>query len=154
MKIFKRTKRDFIRGLIFSLLAGLFIFIVIRFFANNPIFIYGLTIISVICSVRLTIFSQNIRFEIENNQMRYFKSGHIVNEYDLTNCKVRYRIKTADAGIFKKDDDISIYISDIEKDPNKETYIDCSLIGAKQFHEMLETIQEYGKEKVINLSQL
>jgi hypothetical protein len=78
---------------------------------------------------------ENIRFEVDGEQLRYFEKNKLSDIFNINNCNFRYYIKNDSHGA----DYINLYITRHE-DPENEICIDCEPLGEGKFLEMFNLI--------------
>ena len=149
MTVYKRTVFELIRGIMSALFAGFAVGLVLSFIVK-PMIIALLPAAAVLLVLGyMAIFKENIRFELEESQMRYYQNGALKHTFALENCTTRCRFKTETSLLMIHD--IDLYITDSSADPDTEIPIDCSPIGKWQFSQLYKQIQEYSPETVPKL---
>jgi hypothetical protein len=138
MKIYKRTLFSLVKGIIISPLSGILVFFLAQIFLSVPICAV-LGILTAAALLYMTVFSENIYFELESNgTFRHFKKGTLKNTFDLSKCSIGYYRRT-EWGLFGNND-IDLKIMDAE---GKETNIEAGPLGTAQFEDMFEEMEKF-----------
>lgn len=140
MKTYKRGIGGLIMGLLSAPAAAFFLLVVLRNFLS-PFLTIVLSIIAFILILYLTIFSENIKFIVNDEKkiLTYYKNRKIVKDYNLKNANLSYNMKLGKHSSvidLKIDDDI----------------IDCEPLGANQFLKMYEHLQKLADIKPIKIN--
>ena len=149
MTVYKRTVFELIRGVVSALFAGLAVGLVLSFIVKPMVIalLPGAAVLLVLCY--MAIFKENIRFELEGSQLRYYQNGMLKHTFALENCTTYCRFKTESSLLMVHD--IDLYITDVSADPETKVPIDCSPIGKFQFAQLYKQIQQYSPETVPKL---
>ena len=136
MKVYKRSAWTLIKGLISAPFAGFVAVIIVSFFASGiyPI-IAGVAIFILVCV--LSIFSENIHFELDNTELRHFRGRKLKGTYEFDRIVVGYHSRSQ-RGLLG-DNDIQLIIRTAET--GGETHLDCSPLGTKRFYEMFSILE-------------
>jgi len=137
MKVYKRSAWTLIKGLISAPFAGFVAAIIVSFFANGiyPI-IAGAVIFILVCIS--SIFSENVRFELNDTELRHFRGRKLKGTYKFDRIVVGYHSRSQ-RGLLG-DNDIQLIIRTAET--GRETQLDCSPLGAKRFYEMFAILED------------
>ena len=133
--VYKRTIFSLLKGIIGAPFAGICAIIVCGMFITenmNILFCIGGGITLLI--LYITIFSEHIRLEADDRELRYYKRGKLRKTYALDNISVGYRTKVQSGLMGNEDLTLRIYVID----EDRETTIDCSPIGLRKFHSLYE----------------
>ncbi len=83
----------------------------------------------------ITLFSENISFEIEGTKLRYYKGSKLLKEYELEGAEIGYNIKQS-----RSTDRVNLHI-------NGDT-IDCAPLGIGKFESMYADLEDIAGPKV------
>jgi hypothetical protein len=143
MKVYKRTLFSLVKGIIISPLSGILVFLLAQIFLSVPICAV-LGILTAAALMYMTVFSENIHFELDDNgTFRYFQKGILKNTFELSKCSIGYYRKT-EWGLFGNND-INLKILDAE---GEETGIEAGPLGTGQFDDMFEEMEKYAIKNV------
>ena len=134
MIVFKRGPLELIKSLVIAVVTGVMIAFIGSIFTES-IILYIIAIAISVILIYMAFNGENIKFEIDGEQFRYYQKNKLKNIYDINNCSFRYNAKGTDGDY----DDINLYISNIEN-PEHEECIDCSSLGFDKFNEMFEVL--------------
>ena len=139
MHTYKRTMFTFMKGIIATPFSALVAFIITQIFLPVPVCaVLGIAV--GLALAYLTIFSENIYFELdENGSFRYFKNGKLRNEFELSKYRIGYYRKTESGFLGNVDIDLKLMDSEGE-----ETSIDAGPLGTPQFDEMFEQMEKFA----------
>jgi len=139
MQTYKRTMFSLIKGIIATPFTALVVFLITQIFLPVPICAV-LAIAAGLVLAYLTIFSENINFELEENgSFRYFKNGKLQNEFELPKYRIGYYRKTELGFLGNVDIDLKLVDSEGE-----ETVIDAGPLGTPQFDEMFARMEKFA----------
>jgi hypothetical protein len=143
MQVYKRTTFSMLKGIIIAPFSGILVFIVAQILLPVPVCaVLGVAVAALI--VYITIFSENIYFELEDDgTLRYFKKGTLQNTLDLSQYKIGYHRKT-EWGILGNNDIRLQFLNT----GGEESEIDASPIGTTQFNEMFASMEKYAIKDV------
>ncbi|EFS29143.2 MULTISPECIES: hypothetical protein [Fusobacterium] len=129
MTTYKRKITNLIVGLLSAPAAAFFLLAILRYFLS-PLIMLIISGIAFILILYLTIFSDNIKFVIdeEDKTMIYYENGKVVKEYDLKNASLSYNMKFGHSAV------IDLIING-EK-------IDCEPLGERQFEKMYHQLEK------------
>ena len=145
MKTYKRGILSFIWSLFLAIAAGVFLFFVVGWFTDNAMIIYGISGAVMLIYLYMTVFSENIKFEIEEGKFRYYKRNKIREDVDLTESYIGYNVKTSDGSA----DHIYLYINTTS---GEEKSINCTPLGVSKFYKMFDEMKRYAKEDTQKLN--
>ena len=145
-KVYKRGFFSYIGSLTVAIVTPVFVWFIASIFTENIYILYGPSAVIFLFLIYSTIFKENIKFEIEDGEFKYFQKGKLKRELNLKEYYSGYRVKTSDGSA----DIIMLYLAKIG-DEQEEVDIDCTALGTIKFYKMYETIKEYAKEKVEKL---
>ena len=143
MKVYKRGIVSFIWSMIIAVFGSAALFFVVSMFTRNSYILFSIPGVVLLMSVYMAVFSENIRFEIQEEEFKYIKRGKVRNTFDLRNCYSGYKVRTSDGSA----DNIQLYL--VEKNTNQaeEISIDCTALGVNKFYKMYEDIKKFTEEK-------
>ena len=151
---FKRGLWSLIKSLTVAIFAPAFVFFIVLMFSSSyfvPAIVAGLVFIFAFYT---SLFSENIRFVIENGEFKYFKNGKLKETFILKETNFRYRIKSTSDGTGTSHD-INLYVSKLsdikDTDEISETLIDCSPIGIRKFEKMFDLLGGESNSKTVKL---
>lgn len=148
MQTYKRSTWNLIKGLVLTPFAAVFGVILILFLyqfidlgAASVYVLYGVPILLFVWMLYSTIFSENIRFELEpTGRCRYYVKGKLKHDWDLTRSQVGYYHKSSSR--VGSDHNISFTIQD---ETGRTEMIDCSPLGPTRFHAMFDEMEKFTK---------
>ncbi|MCL2154245.1 MAG: hypothetical protein FWH53_01135 [Leptospirales bacterium] len=143
MQIYKRTMFNLIKGIVLTPFGALAAFIITQIFL--PVHICAILGIAVgLVLGYITIFSENISFELDGNGMfRYFKNGKLQNTFELSKYRIGYYRKTESGFLGNVDIDLKLVDSEGE-----ETGIDAGPLGTSQFDKMFEQMEKFAIKNI------
>jgi hypothetical protein len=132
-----------IKGLIMVPFGGLFVFVLTQILLPVPVCAV-LGVAAALVIVYMTIFSENIYFELDDNgTFRYFKKGTLQNTYELSEYRIGYYRKT-EWSIFGSSN-IELKLLDSK---GEETEIEAAPLGTAQFERMFKEMEKYTTKDV------
>jgi len=134
-KVYKRTIWMFLSSFIGSIVGAAAIGFITYLFTEDLRIIIGVTLVILGLSMVLTLFGENIRFELDVNELKHFKNNKLKNTFKLNDISVGYETETGR----KKATTITFTV--YEHSTNKSVDIDCSPLGLTQFYRMFEEIE-------------
>lgn len=141
MKVYKRGIISLIWSLILAVFGGAFVGFIIYLFYQNMYVYIGVPIIITLLMGYGAIFKENIKFELEEEQLRYFEKKNLVHSLDLSEYYVGYRTKTSDGSADY------IYLNLQNEDSNESMIeIDCTPLGTSKFYKMYNDLENYAKK--------
>ena len=143
MQIYKRTMFSLIKGIVMTPFGALAAFLITQIFLPVPVCAIIAIAIALVLGY-LTIFSENIHFELdENGVFRFFKNGKLQKEFELSKYRIGYFRKT-EMG-FLGSVDIDLKLVDYQ---GEETSVDAGPLGTSQFDEMFEHMEKFAIKDV------
>ena len=147
MQIFKRGIFSLIKSLGLAVLGPIVLAIIIYFFTENMMIIIIPPAIVGLWLLKLAIFSENIRFEIEKTgQFRYIQRNEIKLNINLSEYYCGYRAKTSDGSA----DNLTLSLLKVDG-KSEEERIDCTALGLSKFYKMYDLIESYTKKENIKM---
>lgn len=143
MQVYKRSAWELIKGLVMAPFGAVLVFVIGGFLTENMALLGAIAALVFMLLVYLSVFSENIRFEIEDGELRYYKRGRLKEQYNLRDCQAGYRRRSDRS--FPPSHDIKLNLLHVPT--GKEYSIDCSPIGVNQFDRMFEEIQKLTGEE-------
>lgn len=138
MVTYKRGAWSLIKSLGIAIIAPVALAFIIDWFTQNPLIVLGIPAVILVFLLFTSIFSENIKIELDGNTLRYYKRNKLKGEYDLLNSDIRLRTRTnMSAGTSSREH--YLYITPAG---GSEDYIDCSPLGFKQSNDLFERIQQ------------
>ena len=139
MRVFRRGIFSLLWSLLLAVVGGPFLGFIISWFTED---MYIILIPAILVSLWLlysAIFSENIRFEIDEDGMfRYIKRKKIEKELNLKEYYCGYRTKVSDGTT----DDLRLNL--LKTDDSEDKFdIDCTPLGTSKFHKMFFLIEGY-----------
>jgi hypothetical protein len=142
VKTYKRTVYELIKGFIIAPFTGFAVYIVLGLFVHNVILGLGIPLLIALGILYITVFSENIRFELEpDGVFRYYQRSTLQNTFNLKTCYVWYHRKS-ESGL-PPSHDITLKIQDTTTGEG-EIGIDCGPLGLNQFDEMFADMEEFA----------
>lgn len=135
MLVFKRGLFSLIKSILIALVAPVILYFIILIFTDNVGILYGVSGIAFIFLIVSAIFSENIKFEIEGEQFRYYLRNKIKTDINLKDYSCGYHSRTTDGSA----DDLTLYLVNLKT--NEESNIDCTALGIRKFHKMYAEIE-------------
>jgi len=139
MQVYKRSIFGMLKGIVIAPCTAALIYFALNFFLDDVRIIYGASALIFISLVYIAIFSENIRFELEDSTLRYFKKGKLRHTYPLEECRVSYHSKSDGTG-----SDITLYITHTASET--QNIIDCSPLGSRKFNDMYAKMKACTRE--------
>jgi hypothetical protein len=141
MKTYKRTLFELGKGMVIALFTGAAAYIITGLFTGSALFGLGIPILVTLAILYITVFSEDIYFELEPDGLfRYYKRRILQNTFDLKHCYVSYYRKSE--GGFPPTHDITLTIVDAAE--GGETGFDCAPLGLDQFNEMFAEMENFA----------
>ena len=139
---FKRSAISLIWSLILAVGGSVAIFFLSLIFFDE-ITVINFVIAGAILLVMgyMSIFSENISFELSGSSFKYFKRGKLKKELDLKKYTAGYKTRHSEGTA----DDLSLYLSPVDG-KGEEIVIDCTPIGTNKFHKMYELMRANSAE--------
>jgi len=137
--VFKRSFFSMLTGIIGAPFAGLVVFIIGSFFTENQTLLTGIAVAVVILVLFVTVFGENIRVEVGDKELRYYKNGGLKKSYALDRIVVGYRARI-EHGLFGNQN-ITLRIFDTDK--QEEETLDCSPLGKRRFDRLFAYLDEH-----------
>jgi hypothetical protein len=149
MKTYKRSLFELGKGIVIALFAGAAAYIITGLFTRSALFCLGIPALLALSILYVTIFSEDIYFELEPDGLfRYYKRRILQNTFNLRNCYITYRWKSE--GGFPPTHDITLTIADTAE--GGETGLDCGPLGLQQFNEMFAEMENFTMKDTAVLS--
>ena len=145
MKVYKRSLWVMVKGLLMAPCAAAIACFFLSMFVENALVLMGVPALIFLALIYMAIFSENIRFELEDNgTLRYFQKGKLKKTYKLEEYLFGYHKKSD-----SMTSDITMNIMHVES--GAEESVDCSPLGASRFASMYEEIKLYmaGEPEVL-----
>jgi hypothetical protein len=140
MKIYKRSIFELGKGIVIALFTGAAAYIITGIFTSSALFCFGIPILLTLSILYITIFSEDIYFELEPGGLfRYYKRRILQNTFNLKNCYVTYHRRSE--GGFPPTHVITLTIVDTAL--GGETGLDCAPLGLHQFNEMFAEMENF-----------
>jgi hypothetical protein len=148
LKVYKRSLFELVKGIVIAPVTGSAVYIVLGLFISNVIFGIGIPILVALAVLYITVFSEDIHFELEpDGVLRYYKRRVLQNTFNLKNCYVWYHRKSE--GGFPPNHDITLKVLDTNAEGG-EIWIDCGPLGLAQFNEMYTGMEDFAiKDKTV-----
>jgi uncharacterized membrane protein YuzA (DUF378 family) len=141
MLVFKRGIGGLVWSLIIAIVTGVMIALIGSAFTSS-IIPYVVAGVASLILIYMAFTSENIRFEIEGAQFRYYQQGKLVNVYDIGECDFRYSAKGTNGSY----DSIDLYVTPPQ---GGEAHIDCSSLSYAEFSEMFAVLNRDKKAAVM-----
>jgi hypothetical protein len=149
MKTYKRSLFELGKGIVISLFTGAAAYIITGLFTSSALFGRGIPLLILLAILYITIFSEDIYFELEPDGLfRYYKRRILQNTFNLKTCYITYRRKSE--GGFPPTHDITLTIVDTAE--GGETGLDCGPLGLEQFNEMFAEMENFALKDTAVLS--
>lgn len=156
MQTFKRTPMNMVKNLFYGIIGPVALavvaYIVLSIFfpkigSNNMalIAIAAIALLIMAYFIYDAIIGKNIRIEIDNTELRYYKHNQLKGTYKLADYSFGYR--TVSQG--STTDTINLRMMNLQT--GEETVLDCEALGPNQFHKMfalLETTESANTEVI------
>jgi hypothetical protein len=140
MKTYKRSLFELGKGVVIALFTGAAAYIIVGIFADSALFSVGVPILVTLAILYITVFSEDISFELEPDGLfRYYERRILQNTFDLRHCYISYHRKSE--GGFPPTHDITLAIVDTAE--GGETGLDCAPLGLDQFNEMFAEMENF-----------
>jgi hypothetical protein len=148
LKIYKRSRFELVKGIVITPVTGFMVYIVLGLFIDNVIPGIGIPILIALAVFYITVFSEDIHFELEpDGVFRYYKRQILQNTFNLKNCYVWYHRKSESG--FPPSNDITLKVLDTSIEEG-EIWIDCGPLGLAQFNEMYTGMEDFAmKDKTV-----
>ena len=146
--VFKRSAFTMIWGIVAAPFSGFVVWLVVGWFLGDyPIIPYLAGLLTILIILYVSIFSERIKFEIDNNELRYYKGKRLRETHVLADIGVGYHTK-----IYRGvggDNDLKLKIYNYNTD--KESTIDCSPLGQSRFYKLYSCIKERTREEEVQV---
>jgi hypothetical protein len=87
MKIYKRSLFELGKGMVIALFTGAAAYIITGIFTGSALFSLGIPILVTLSILYITVFSEDIYFELEPDGLfRYYKRRILQNTFNLKHC--------------------------------------------------------------------
>ena len=136
-KTYKPQIYRIILNIIYSILGTILLFYILTYFIDNIYIISLIPFLFLVFYFKLVIYNNFITIYIDDNMFKY-KKGNKIKCYDINKCQFGARIVNSTG-----DSECELNIVD---EDNKTDYIDCELIGYRQFNNLLNDLKVIGKE--------
>jgi hypothetical protein len=141
MKTYKRSLFELGKGVVIAFVTGAAAYIVVGLFTGRALFALGIPVLVALAILYITIFSEDIYFELEPDGLfRYYNRRILENTFDLRHCYISYYRKSE--GGFPPTHDITLTIVDTAE--GGETGLDCAPLGLDQFNEMFAEMENFA----------
>lgn len=140
MQTFKRGPISLISSLVVAIVTGAVLYFVIGIFTDNPWIYMGISGAIFLLLLHGAFFSENIRFEVEGSEFRYYQKGKLKDTVELTKAMIGYDIKTTNGSA-----DYIYLLMNVDNVEQKS--IDATSIGLTKFYKMYDVLKQYAKEK-------
>jgi hypothetical protein len=147
---FKRGLWSLIKSVVVAFITPVFVFFFVLFFVDNYMIPAAIAGAAFIFLFYLALFSERIKFQIENGELRYYKNEKLKNTFVIKETYFRYRIKSTNDGSGTSHD-INLYASDMKAPEENEVQIDCSPIGMRKFEKMFDLLSSESDSKPAKL---
>jgi len=138
--VYKRSFFSLLKGIIGAPFAGVLAGIIAGFFfPDNTTLLLGIGLVVMALILLTTIFSENIRLEIDDNELRYYKRGKLRETYTLNQITVGYRTRVESGVMGNEDLTLRIFVASDER----EASIDCSPLGVRRFYKLFAYLEEH-----------
>ena len=135
MKTYKSAAVIMIRESFYALFMPVIVVVIGSFFTDNYLLLGAIGAAALLLYLYWALISSRVKFEIEGNELRYYRKGKIVQVFDLNQSSIRYSIRTKGT-----DSSIDFYITDYSKN-DEEFHIDASALGANRFQKMFDDLK-------------
>jgi hypothetical protein len=140
VRTYKRSPIELGKGIVIALFTGVAAYFIIGLFTHSALFGFGIPILLTLSILYITVFSEDIYFELEPEGLfRYYKRRILQNTFDLKNCYITYHRKSE--GGFPPTHDITLNIVDTAS--GEETGLDCGPLGLDQFNDMFGEMEKF-----------
>jgi len=134
--VYKRSTFSMIKGIVAAPFSGLIVCFFCSFLlSDRNSMLLGVAVAMII--LYISVFGENIRIEVDDKELRYYKGKKMLASYMLDNISVGYNSKIESG--FLGNQDITLRIYDMTTDT--EAGIDCSPIGSRKFDELYEYLE-------------
>lgn len=135
--VYKRPIFQLIKSIVIAICFGVAWYFIVPMFTSNVLIVYGGLALATLALLYMAFFSENIRFEIEGSQLRYYQKGKLRNTFELKDCGYSYRVKHSSST-----DSIDLCLQ--PADGSDALDIDCASLGDSRFYKMIEHIERYA----------
>jgi hypothetical protein len=140
MKTYKRSFLELGKGMVIALFTGAAAYFVTGLFIGSALFGLGVPILVTLSILYITVFSEDIYFELEpDGVFRWYKRRILQNTFNLTQCYIAYHRRSE--GGFPPTHNITLTIADTAG--GGETGLDCAPLGLRQFNEMFAVMEHF-----------
>lgn len=157
MKEYKRSSFIMLKETVYALAGGVVTFFIATFAVGyfmpdettNVYLIAGvITAVVVLFLLYLALIASAIRFEVDGNELRYYKGNKLRNTFNIKSSSIRYVKRSK--GI---DSDIEFYVTD-HNNGGREVQINASPLGGMRFDRMFEDLkQSIDQEEVLTVKE-
>ena len=143
MKVYRRSIASYSKSIGISFLVGLLCLIISTAFFYQPLIAYGMPVLAFAAVLILSLFFGNTKITLNGNKLQYLQSRKSARTFVLGCAPVQYRVASESPGWFTLRT-LDLYLPKDETGDEKE-HIDCSLLGEKQFLQLIEEIRQHAQ---------
>jgi len=137
LQVYKRSMFSMIKGIVGAPFAGIVAIIIVSFFVDNQVILAVIGVATAVAVLFVTLVSEDIRVEVDERELRYFKRSKLSESFPLANLGVGYRTKV-ERGLLGNED---LTLKLLLLDTGEERALDCSALGAGRFYKLFETLE-------------
>ena len=104
-----------LKGLVLAVAAAVAAYVIASIFIANAALVLGIALLVLLVLVYSAVFSENIRFELEGGELRYYRGRRLKQRFALADCAIRYQTHTE--GGFPVTHNINLYVTDLSNGP-------------------------------------
>ena len=128
-----------IKNVVYGVCGGIVAAIIVNFFLPAGLAVAIGAILGILI-IYFALVKDNIRVVLTDDTLSFYNLGKLKHEFKLDEVGFSARIKTSDG-----DSDCTLTVHEAE---DKETYIDCSMLGRTRFYELLDALHVTDPEPV------
>lgn len=146
MQVYKTSHRKQIQNLFWYVVGGVFLYFVIHAFTSNLLFCIGVPLVIAGYPIYSALFSDNISFEItDNNHLIVKCRGKVTNDFKIDEIQVTFKFITG------SDEEFWLYVTDLN-DAKKHSF-DCELLGEACFRRLITDLGAYNPDRPVKVRQ-
>lgn len=145
MQVYKTSLLKKVTNIFWYAIGVVFLCYIIHLFTDNVLYIVGVPLVIAGYPVYSTLFSDDIRFEItDDNSLVIKRRGKVRHVFRCDEIEVNFKFVTG------TNDDYRLFITDLND--SKEYSFDCELLSKGTFKELLMALEAYNPDKPIKIN--
>lgn len=148
MKVYKRGAWSLTKSLGLAIAGPVLLALVLSWLFTNPLIVFGIPAAILLWLLYMSVFSENIRIELDGDLLRYFKSNKLKAEYYLPECSMRLKRLSRRSGA-TTDYHHYLYITRLSGEQQGEESIDCTPLGYSKSEDLFSQLKgqlDFGED--------